>query len=82
MEILYKKQPQKYLDKADANTRAKLEKSINGLLELQGDIVKIKGSDLYRLKIEHYRIGFSYDGEAITIEAILPRGEFYKRIRR
>jgi len=82
MMITYKKQPTKYLDKTDTNTRAKLEKAIDGLQELNGDIVRIKGTDLFRLKIDHYRIGFAYnnDTETITIEAILPRGEFYKNI--
>jgi len=82
MNIEYKKQPLKYLEKTDSNTRTKIENAISGLPELEGDIVKIKGTDLYRLKIEHYRIGFSYANEVITIEAIFPRGEFYKRISR
>ena len=82
MEITYKKQALKYLEKSDVPVRRKIEKAISGLSELQGDIVKIKGTDLYRLKIEHYRIGFSYENETITIEAILPRGEFYKHISR
>ncbi|WP_347490617.1 type II toxin-antitoxin system RelE family toxin [Desulfoscipio sp. XC116] len=82
MQIEYSKQPKKYLKKADANTRAKLEKAIEGLKELEGNIQKIKGTDLYRLKIEHYRIGFSVDinNNIILVEAIHPRGEFYKHI--
>jgi mRNA-degrading endonuclease RelE of RelBE toxin-antitoxin system len=82
MQIEYGKQPKKYFKKVDANTRAKLEKAIDGLKELEGDIQKIKGTDLYRLKIEHYRIGFSIDinNNIILIEAIHPHGEFYKHI--
>jgi mRNA-degrading endonuclease RelE of RelBE toxin-antitoxin system len=38
-------------------------KAIEGLKTEQGDIAKIKGSDFYRLKIDHYRIIFSYDSE-------------------
>jgi len=84
MKITYKKQPTKYLDRTDTNTRTKLEKAIEGLRELSGDIVKIGNTDLYRLKIEHYRIGFSYDSnsDTIEIEAILPRGDFYKTVKR
>ncbi len=61
MRIEYGKQPKKYLKKADVNTREKLKDAVDGLNELDGDIKKIKGTDLYRLKIEHYRIGFSVD---------------------
>ena len=43
MQIEYGKQPKKYLKKADANTRTKLEKAIEGLKELEGDIKKLKG---------------------------------------
>ncbi|BDF60168.1 hypothetical protein CE91St37_03180 [Christensenellaceae bacterium] len=58
-----KKQPQKYLASVDGNTRAKLYKAIDGLKELGGDIVRLKGTkNSYRLKIAHYRILFEYDG--------------------
>jgi len=82
MQIEYDKQPKKYLKKVDANTRSRIEKAIDGLKELEGDIQKIKGTDLYRIKIEHYRIGFSIDinNNIILVEAIHPRGEFYKHI--
>ena len=84
MKIDRKKQPRKYLKKVDTATRQKLEEAIEGLKEMRGDIVKIKGTDLYRLKIEHYRIGFTYEAQnaVIMIEAILPRGDFYKYLGR
>ena len=51
---------------------------------MAGDIVKIKGADMFRLKMEHYRIGFKADArnEEMTIEIILPRGDFYKNVGR
>jgi mRNA-degrading endonuclease RelE of RelBE toxin-antitoxin system len=84
VKINLKKQPEKYLKAVDANTRTKLEKAIYGLTELEGDIVKIDGTDLYRLKIHHYRIAFRVDRKAkiIDVEMIGARGDFYKHIRR
>ena len=72
MEIVLRKQPQKYLASVDAKTRQKLNRALNGLKELEGDIVKLAGKkDLYRLKIEHYRIIFAYSGgEIIVVETI------------
>ena len=80
MEIVYKKQAEKYIRKTDANTRLKLLRAIDGLLELNGDIVKLAGSSMYRLKIHHYRIIFTYNREdgIITIEEINSRGDVYK----
>ena len=68
MEIILRKQPQKYLASVDGNTRAKLYRAIEGLRELNGDIVKLKGTkSIYRLKIAHYRILFEYDGKGGVI---------------
>ncbi|OQB15790.1 MAG: hypothetical protein BWY15_00503 [Firmicutes bacterium ADurb.Bin193] len=80
MDIVYKKQPEKYLKKTDKNTYNKLIKAIEGLTELEGDIIKLQGSDLYRLKIYHYRIIFAYNSNdnIITIEEINSRGDVYK----
>ena len=84
MKIAKRKQPQKYLKALDKNTREKIEAIIEGLNEWKGDIAKIKGTDMYRLKIPHYRIAFKVDvqNKAISIGIILPRGEFYKKIER
>ncbi len=77
MELILKKQPQKYLASVDKNVRNKLYIAIEGLRELSGDIVKLKGTkNFYRLKIPHYRILFTYDskkGEIIVIETINTR---------
>lgn len=72
MEIVLRKQPQKYLASVDANTRNKLNRALDGLKELEGDIVKLSGKkNLYRLKIEHYRVIFAYSGgEIIVVETI------------
>ena len=68
-ETCIRKQPRKYLEAADANTRKKLDKALEGLKELRGDIVRLNGKEqnLYRLKIEHFRIIFLYNGDEIII---------------
>ena len=72
MEIVLRKQPQKYLSSVDVNTRKKLNRALDGLKELEGNIVKLSGkNNLYRLKIEHFRIIFEYNGgEIIIVETI------------
>jgi len=72
MELRLEKQPQKYLASVDAPTRKKLEKALEGLKNLDGDIVRLGGTkNMYRLKIAHYRIIFSYSGgEIIIVETI------------
>ena len=84
MKIEYRRQAEKYLHRCDANTRNKIFRAIEGLKEQKGDVRPIEGSDMYRLKIEHFRIAFTYDikSDSIIIEAILPRGDFYKYIGR
>ena len=68
MNLELKKQPRKYLSSVDAPTRSKLEKALEGLKELKGDIVHLSGThNKYRLKIEHYRVIFSYSGGKIII---------------
>ena len=84
MEIMLEKQPQKYLASVDGPTRAKLERAIEKLRDLEGDIVRLSGKkDLFRCKIAHYRIIFSVrDGKLIVIEAIDTRTNIkYRRYR-
>ena len=60
-EILLKKQPRKYLVGVDAATYKKLRRALDGLQEFKGDIIKLQGSEFYRLKIPQYRIIFTRD---------------------
>ena len=79
MNVELRKQPEKYLRKTDTNTYKKLMNAIDGLRNLEGDIVKLKGTEKYRLKIYHYRIIFSYNSgeDTITVEEIGSRGDIY-----
>ena len=83
MEIKLQKQPQKYLASVDAPTRKKLWAALEKLKELDGDLVRLAGTqNLYRYKISHYRIIFSYEGgELIIVETIDTRTNIkYRRI--
>lgn len=84
MELKLEKQPQKYLASVDDPTRAKLYRALDKLRELNGNIVKLSGiRDLYRMKIDHYRIIFRYSGgEIIIVETIDTRTNIkYRRYR-
>lgn len=71
MEILLKKQPQKYLASVDANTRKKLMAALDELSRLEGDIVPLKGQpNRFRYKIAHYRIVFEWVRGTIVITVI------------
>lgn len=60
----------------DKKTHAKLVKALDGLAELNGNIVRIEGHDnFYRLKISHYRFLFSvdFDRDVVTVKTINTR---------
>ena len=71
MDIVLKKQAQKYLDSVDEKTRKKLYKALDRLSRLEGDIVPLRGTgNKYRYKIEHYRIVFEWVKGNIVITVI------------
>ncbi len=71
MEIKLKKQAQKYLSCVDENTRKKLYKALDQLSRLEGDIVPLKSSpNMYRYKINHFRIIFEWIKGNIIITVI------------
>ncbi len=71
MEILLEKQPQKYLKSVDTKTRDKLNKALNRLARLEGDIVPLSGyKNRYRYKIAHFRIIFEWRKGEIVIKVI------------
>ena len=74
-KVTLKRQPQKYLSKVHINTYKKLRKALDGLEEWKGDIVKLKDSDYYRLKIPQYRFIFTHDNgiNVIAVEEINTR---------
>ena len=71
MKILLSKQARKYIAGVDERTRQKLYKALDELSEFKGDIRKLRGyRNIYRYKIEHYRIIFKWDKGAIIIQVI------------
>lgn len=71
MQLKLSKQAQKYLDSVDSNTRKKLYKALEQLSKLEGNIVKLKGTNnYYRYKIAHYRILFKWDKSDIMITVV------------
>jgi len=82
LNIEKSKQVKKYLKSLDSSTREKLNRAIDGLKDGKGDIIKLKGKNMYRLKVPSFRVGFSLDYESNTIDIVLirPRGDFYKHI--
>ena len=71
MEIRLAKQPQKYLSRVDRNTRRKLDKALDQLSRLEGNIVPLGGQkNRYRYKIDHYHIIFEWVHGEIVITVI------------
>lgn len=73
MIIQLEKQPKKYLASVDKATRAKLYRALEQLKHFDeapfsGNIVKLEGTpDLFRYKLDHYRIIFRYSGGKLII---------------
>lgn len=77
MQIKYSKQAYKYLTKLHKPKREKLIDAINKIPE--GDIVKMRGfDDVYRLRVNDYRVIFSPEYAIIKIIKIGSRGDIYK----
>lgn len=79
MEILITKTAVKNIKKLDTPTR---ERIISSIYKLPfGDVKRLQGyNNYYRLRVEDFRVIYSLDGEAITVLAVLPRGEVYNHI--
>lgn len=76
MIIRYSKQATKFLQKQTRQVQQRLISAINKLPS--GDVKKMQGNDLYRLRVGDYRILFSQNHEVLLIEKIGNRGEVYK----
>lgn len=74
-KIIFEKEAQRFLDKQDKNKRLRLYKAIYKLPE-GTDIKKLKGYDLYRLRVGDCRVLYTIDEaiRLIDIENIDNRG--------
>lgn len=78
MDIRYSKQAYKYLRKLHKPKAEQIVNAINKLPDKHGDIKKMKGIDnLYRLRVNDYRVLFTPTYEIIYIEKIGSRGDVY-----
>ena len=80
-KITFEKQAQKFLEKQDKSNRLRLYKAIYKLPN-GTDIKKLKGHNLYRLRVGDYRIIYTVEDtiRLIDIENIDNRGDVYKRL--
>jgi mRNA interferase RelE/StbE len=80
--LIYHKKALKFLEKQDAETQKRISSTLNELLLIppRGDIKKLSGQGLYRLRIGTFRAIFSIDHreKIIFIENIGNRGDIYK----
>lgn len=76
MNIQYSKQALKFLLRQDKPTQERLTTAIKKLPE--GDVKKMQGLSLYRLRVGDFRILFARSGQIINIEKIDNRVQIYK----
>ena len=79
--IIIDKRAEKFIRKQEERVQERLLKAIYKLPE-GTDIKKLKGSELFRLRVGNYRVIYSVDDgiKVITIENIDNRGDVYKGI--
>ena len=79
-EIVFKKKAQKFLASQEKSQRLRLYKAIFKLPN-EGDIKKLQGSDMYRLRIGPFRVLYIVDHgiKVINVENIDNRGDIYKK---
>lgn len=79
--IIIDKKAEKFIRKQAERVQERLLKAIYKLPE-GTDIKKLKGSELFRLRVGNYRVIYSVDDEikVIMVENIDNRGDVYKGI--
>ena len=79
--IIIDKRAEKFIRKQAERVQERLLKAIYKLPE-GTDIKKLKGSELFRLRVGNYRVIYSVDDEikVIMVENIDNRGDVYKGI--
>jgi mRNA-degrading endonuclease RelE of RelBE toxin-antitoxin system len=82
MQVMLKKQPEKYMNKCPKKIFDSLDKALSGLENWEGDIKALQGrKNEYRLKVPPFRIIFRYEkgDSVITVTKIDTRGDAYKK---
>ena len=77
--IVYTKSAMRSIKSLDIRVKDRVKAGIEKIPF--GDIKKLQGySNLYRLRIGDYRVIYQMENGNIIIDAVLPRGEAYKRL--
>ena len=80
-EAEYRKAAEKYLDRLEKSTKQRIIDAVDKLPE--GNVVKLKSREGYRLTVGSYRIVYNYKTskgkEIIDVLLIGPRGDIYKK---
>lgn len=78
MQIKYSKQAYKYLKKLHKPKREKIIAAIEKIPDGSGDIKKMQGiENLYRLRVNDYRVLFTPEYDILQIIKIGSRGDIY-----
>lgn len=80
-KIIFQKAALKFIRKQDKKTQERLMVAIKQLPN-GADIKKMKGHNLYRMRVGDYRILYSIDEivKIIIVENVNNRGDVYKRL--
>lgn len=82
MDIVLRKEARKYIERLDEPTKRRIKNALLGLAaeSPRGDIKRMKGIPMFRLRVGGYRILFSMTNTVINITKVAPRGEAYKGV--
>lgn len=78
MHIKYSKIAIKFLKKQNKETQSRILEAIEKIPLNQGDIIKLRGTDGYRLRVGKFRVIYDAYGNIIDIIDINSRGQIYR----
>lgn len=78
-QFFYSKKASKFLSKQDRSTQKRIISAIEKL-PIEGDIKKLQGTEIYRLRVGTFRVLFDVDGNIIDIIDIGNRGQIYRGV--
>ena len=76
MAIVYSRSSLKFLKKQNAEDRNRIVAAIENLPN--GNVKKLQGIELYRLRVGDFRVVYNSDGVVLTVVKIASRGQIYK----
>lgn len=81
MDIRYSRSAQRALSRSNKREliAGKIRDLANDPLAPQGNVIRLKGREEYRLRVQDWRIIFRVDDGILWIDDIGPRGSIYER---